>query len=154
MILIYERIYLRCLRFLLLTPSAKPDIYGRRTDFIPLFPNQNRKSKFKNDTEWARLALAKEAHSPNSFLGSFPMTDLEQKILHALTDLDTAAKRMKTAQPKPDLGALLRSIDELTLQLPKDADPNLLHYLHRKSYEKARLCLLGREAENARGTCH
>ena len=82
------------------------------------------------------------------------MTELEHKILRALTEIDTAAKSMKTAQPKPDIGALLRSIDELTLQLPKDADPNLLHYLHRKSYEKARLCLLGREAENARGSCH
>lgn len=82
------------------------------------------------------------------------MSELEQKILQALTDLDTAAKSMKTVEPKPDLGPILRSIDELTLQLPKDSDPNLLHYLHRKSYEKARLCLLGREAENARGSCH
>jgi hypothetical protein len=29
----------------------------------------------------------------------------------------------------------------------------LLHYLHRKSYEKARLWLEDRDAENARGGC-
>jgi len=29
----------------------------------------------------------------------------------------------------------------------------LLHYLHRKSYEKARLFLEGRGAENAAGSC-
>jgi len=82
------------------------------------------------------------------------MTELEQKILRALTDLDAAAKTMKTAERKPDLGAILRSIDELTGQLPKGSDPDLLHYLHRKSFEKARLCLLGRQAENVRGSCH
>jgi hypothetical protein len=45
-------------------------------------------------------------------------------------------------------------IDELARQLPRDADPTLLHYLHKKSYEKARLFLQGREGENARGNCH
>jgi len=41
----------------------------------------------------------------------------------------------------------------LTNQLPPDTDPNLLHYLHRKSYEKARLLLQGRDTENAQGSC-
>jgi hypothetical protein len=45
-------------------------------------------------------------------------------------------------------------IDDLTRQLPRESDPTLLHYLHKKSYEKARLFLQGREAENARGNCH
>jgi hypothetical protein len=44
-------------------------------------------------------------------------------------------------------------LDELAGQLPKISDPTLLHYLQKKSYEKARLCLLGRETENQRGTC-
>lgn len=82
------------------------------------------------------------------------MTELEKRILESLNELEQAARAIKEGGSKPDVGALLRRVDDLTHQLPKDSDPNLLHYLHRKSYEKARLCLQGREAENARGTCH
>ena len=81
------------------------------------------------------------------------MTEIEQQILRALLDLEDAVRRMPTANPKPNLMALFGRIDELAVQLPKDADPTLLHYLHRKSYEKARLFLQGREAENQAGTC-
>lgn len=81
------------------------------------------------------------------------MTGIEQNILAALVDLDTAVKAMKCAVPKPDLATVFTRIDVLTRQLPRDADPNLLHYLHKKSYEKARLLLKGREAENQRGNC-
>ena len=48
---------------------------------------------------------------------------------------------------------LLTRLDELTRALPANTAPALLHYLHRKSYEKARLWLEGRDAENARGSC-
>jgi hypothetical protein len=48
---------------------------------------------------------------------------------------------------------LFARIDELTRKLPRDTDPGLLHYLHKKSYEKARLWLEGREAENKAGNC-
>jgi len=44
-------------------------------------------------------------------------------------------------------------LDELTRKLPPNADPGLLHYLHKKSYEKARLFLEGRDAENQLGNC-
>ena len=81
------------------------------------------------------------------------MTDTEKSILDSLTELDRAAKSMSGPGPKPDLGGILARLDSLTTQLPRGTDPNLLHYLHRKSYEKARLFLLGREAENARGNC-
>jgi len=81
------------------------------------------------------------------------MTELEQSILQTLEDLDAAVKNMRTAQPKPDLAMYFQKLDDLTSRLPKDAPPDLLHYLHRKSYEKARLFLLGRGAENARGSC-
>ena len=81
------------------------------------------------------------------------MTGIEQNILAALIDLDASVKAMKTAASKPDLVPLFTRLDELTGQLPRDADPNLLHYLHKKSYEKARLFLEGREAENQRGNC-
>lgn len=46
---------------------------------------------------------------------------------------------MPPANPKPDLLQFFARIDELARQLPSDADPALLHYLQKKSYEKARL---------------
>lgn len=81
------------------------------------------------------------------------MTELEKEILAALSELDRTVKAMATTSPKPALQPMLARVDELTSQLPRDADPNLLHYLYRKSYEKARLLLEGRDSENARGNC-
>jgi len=81
------------------------------------------------------------------------MTASEQKILQTLIELDETVKRMPGANPKPNLLPLFTRLDELTNQLPKDTDPTLLHYLHRKSYEKARLWLEGRDAENQAGSC-
>ena len=81
------------------------------------------------------------------------MTAVENEILNTLTELETAAQQMRTANPKPDLQALFSRLDELTGKLPRGSDPNLLHYLHKKSYQKARLLLEGRDAENARGHC-
>jgi hypothetical protein len=81
------------------------------------------------------------------------MTRLEQDLLQTLEDLDRAAKAMATASPKPDLQPLFRRLDELAARLPEDAPRDLAHYLQRRSYEKARLLLLGRAAENARGAC-
>ena len=81
------------------------------------------------------------------------MSGTEQNLLQALVELDTAVKAMASAQPKPDLRPLFGRIDELTRQLPGDADPNLRHYLHKQSYEKARLWLQGRDAENVEGSC-
>jgi hypothetical protein len=77
----------------------------------------------------------------------------EGKLLEALVELDDAVKSMPSANPKPNLVALFNSIDELTKQLSRDTDPTLLHYLHKKSYEKARLWLQGRDAENQIGNC-
>lgn len=81
------------------------------------------------------------------------MSPAEQEILKTLVELDTAVKSMATANPKPSLLPIFSRLDELTRQLPKNASPNLLHYMHKKSYEKARLWLEGRDAENARGSC-
>jgi hypothetical protein len=81
------------------------------------------------------------------------MTELEKDVLAALNELDSTVKSMATANPKPRLEPLLARVDELTLKMPRDCDPNLLHYLNRKSYEKARLLLQGRDAESARGVC-
>jgi len=82
------------------------------------------------------------------------MNETEQRILDGLLELERAVASMATANPKPNLLPLFARIDELTHQLPPNADPTLLHYLHKKSYEKARLYLQGRESENARGNCH
>ena len=81
------------------------------------------------------------------------MSEIESAILKTLTELDAAVKAMPAVNPKPNLLPLFARLDELTRQLPRDAAPDLLHYLHKKSYEKARLWLEGRDAENARGNC-
>jgi hypothetical protein len=81
------------------------------------------------------------------------MTATEQALLQAIQELEPAVKAMTTANPKPDLLALFSRIDQLTRQLPKETDPGLLHYLQRKSYQKARLWLEGRDAENQAGSC-
>ena len=81
------------------------------------------------------------------------MTPVENHLLAALVQLEVAVKSMATANPKPNLLPLFARLDELTLQLPRETDPTLLHYLHKKSYEKARLFLQGREAENQAGNC-
>jgi hypothetical protein len=80
-------------------------------------------------------------------------TSLEKNLLNVIVELDNAVKSMPTANPKPNLLPIFAHIDELTKQLPRNADPQLLHYLHKKSYEKARLWLQDREAENQAGNC-
>jgi len=95
-----------------------------------------------------RLGQARELRYP------LTMTDAEQTILQTLLELERAVASMPTADPKPNLLPLFSRLDELTRQLPRETDPSLLHCLHKKSYEKARLYLQGREAENARGNCH
>ena len=81
------------------------------------------------------------------------MTELEHSIHRTLTELETAVASMATTNPKPNLLVIFARLDELTRQLPPDADPSLLHYLHKKSYQKARLFLEGRETENQAGNC-
>jgi hypothetical protein len=82
------------------------------------------------------------------------MTQTEQQILDALLQLEAAVAQMKTVQPKPNLLPIFTRIEELARTLPSGSDPALLHYLRKKSYEKARLLLQGRDAENASGNCH
>lgn len=78
---------------------------------------------------------------------------VEVELLVVLRQLAAAVQAMATANPKPSLLPLFARLDELTQQLPRDTDPTLLHYLHKKSYEKARLFLQGRDAENQVGNC-
>jgi hypothetical protein len=81
------------------------------------------------------------------------MTETEQAILKSLVDLESAVQLMPAANPKPNLMPPFARIDELTRGLPSNTDPTLLHYLHRKSYQKARRFLEGRDAENQAGNC-
>ncbi len=81
------------------------------------------------------------------------MTDIENSILRALLELDTTVKAMPTANPKPNLLPFFERIESLARQLPPDTAPDLLHYLKKKSYEKARFFLQGRDSEVPRGSC-
>jgi len=80
-------------------------------------------------------------------------SSVEKELLTALTQLAETVKAMPAANPKPSLLPVFARLDELTKQLPGTADPTLLHYLHKKSYEKARFYLQGRDAENQAGNC-
>lgn len=74
---------------------------------------------------------------------------IENNLRDALAALEAAVKAMPTAHPKLNLLPLFARIDELAGQLPKGTDPNLIHYLQKKSYEKARLWLDDRNRETA-----
>jgi hypothetical protein len=76
---------------------------------------------------------------------------LEKDLLNTLVELDAAVKAMPN--PRLNLLKLFARIEELARQLPRDTNPQLLHYLRKKSYEKARLFLQGRDSENAAGAC-
>ena len=78
------------------------------------------------------------------------MTDTEQALLDTLLELETAVASVN-AEPKPDLIGLFARLDELTAQLPAETPRDLLHYLHKKSFQKARLYLQGQDPEQ--GEC-
>jgi len=81
------------------------------------------------------------------------MTELEKNILNALLELERAVAAMPGANPKPNLLPLFARLDECSRQLPAATDPSLRHYLQKKSYEKARFFLQGKDAENQAGNC-
>jgi hypothetical protein len=81
------------------------------------------------------------------------LTAIEQALLNALVDLEQAVASVRTANPRPDLQARFARIDELAKELPHGTDPNLLHFLQKRSYQKARRFLEGRGGENQAGTC-
>lgn len=79
------------------------------------------------------------------------MTETEREILKTLLDLEEKVAQMRAANPKPNLLPIFARLDELTRRLPPQSPSDLLHYLHKKSYEKARLFLQGLETE--KGSC-
>jgi hypothetical protein len=81
------------------------------------------------------------------------MKNIESQLLNALMDLERAAREGRNANPKPDFQLLFKRIDDLAALLPAETDGDLVHYLKRKSYEKARSWLEGRHAEIVAGRC-
>ncbi len=73
------------------------------------------------------------------------MTETESAILEQLRQLDATAAR------RGDVLPMLAELARLTRSLGPDANPDLLHYLNRRSYEKARLFLEGIDPET--GVC-
>jgi hypothetical protein len=69
------------------------------------------------------------------------MTEIESQLLQTLLQLETAAEAMPAANPKPNLLPLFARLEALAQHLPASADPELRHFLQRKSYQKARLLL-------------
>jgi hypothetical protein len=66
------------------------------------------------------------------------MSENEQALHAVLVELEAAAKPVQAGGARPDLMRLFARIDALTASLPPETDRELMHFLHRKSYEKAR----------------
>ena len=79
----------------------------------------------------------------------FHMTGIETLLLNELRGLERAVSQMPGANLRPHLAEL----DRLLKELPSEADPELRHFLQRRSYEKARLFLEGRSQDIQRGGC-
>lgn len=67
----------------------------------------------------------------------FNMHDAERELLEALRQLDRTVKQMAAANPKPSLLPLFARIETAAANLPPGTDPQLAHFIQRKSYEKA-----------------
>lgn len=78
-------------------------------------------------------------------LGGVPRVEVQLEA--ALAELEAAVRDPR----KPPLVPLFEQIDRLAAQLPPDADPELRHFLQRKSYARARERLRGGAV--ARGSC-
>ena len=81
------------------------------------------------------------------------MTQLEEQLHEALVALELAVKGFAATKQPVDLMPLLGRIDELGVQLPPETDPQLLHFIKKKSFEKAILWLEDRKGEIGRGNC-
>jgi hypothetical protein len=81
------------------------------------------------------------------------VNEIEHDLLEALRELENTARALSRGGSKPDLAIRFDRIEALAARLPPSADADLVHYLRRKSYQKARLHLEGRAAENPRGSC-
>ncbi len=78
------------------------------------------------------------------------MNEVERELLGALVALERIAGSGEPG-PKPGLGEALARVESTARRLPVGSAPDLLHYLGKRSYEKARLFLEGRDPEQ--GAC-
>jgi len=69
------------------------------------------------------------------------MTEIEEQVLESLLEMERAVEGMAGAKTRPDLRAIFERLDRLAQRLPPSTEPMLLHYLDRKSYQKARVFL-------------
>ena len=81
------------------------------------------------------------------------MNQTETELLQALVNLESNIQPAGTPGPRPSLLPFFEQIDVLAARLGSDADPALRHYLQKKSYQKARFFLEGRDADNQEGSC-
>jgi len=81
------------------------------------------------------------------------VTTLESDVLNELKRLEATGAGMNRGGPPVSILPVVQRLARLTADLPAATDPQLLHYLHKRSYEKARLFLEGREGENVAGPC-
>ena len=77
------------------------------------------------------------------------------KQLHELLQkyFDTIKQLSSSPTEKSSFSFISNQLDEMVRQAPPDIDPQLLHYLNRKSYEKAFRSLENSQAEIEKGTC-
>ncbi len=78
------------------------------------------------------------------------MNVVERELLDALVGLEGVAGSGAPG-PRPGLAEALRRVEEAARRLPAGTSGDLLHYLGKRSYEKARLWLEGKDPEQ--GAC-
>ena len=66
-----------------------------------------------------------------------PLVDLAQALRERLAVIRDEQSRRDEAKHIARLKAISERIDDLQTRLPKPVDPQLAHYLQRKSYDKA-----------------
>jgi len=81
------------------------------------------------------------------------VTSNEQAVLNKLVELEARVAHLAAHKSGPSLLPLFDQLQQLTREMPSTTDPTLMHYLHKQSWQKARLWLEGREAENVTGNC-
>jgi hypothetical protein len=78
------------------------------------------------------------------------MNAVEHELLEALVRLERVVGTGAPG-PKPGLAEALQGIQDTARRLPPGTSGELLHYLGKRSYEKARLWLEGKDPEQ--GVC-
>jgi hypothetical protein len=73
------------------------------------------------------------------------LVDLAQALRERLAIVHDEQSRRDEPKHMARLRAISEKIDQLQAALPKPVDPRLVHYLERKSYDKALEYLEGRD---------